>query len=255
MLAHPLASARTLTSSFGRYVLLLVDAFAAPPAELRRHWADFLQQMVRTGLESLPIVMLAGVFTGGVTTVQSIYQMTNPLIPKSTVGAIVVPSIVLELGAVVTAFVLAGRVSARIAAEIGAMRTTEQIDALEVMGLSAPGYLVAPRVVAGTLMFPVLYVAACGMGIVAGVAAAAHSDQLSSAEFLLGARTYFKPFDALYGSVKAVVFGFIITSVACYKGYYAGGGAEGVGESTTQAAVLACIFVLLTDYLLAVLLL
>lgn len=251
MLSFLQAKLKTPAASLGRYVLLLWRAFTAPPRELARHRADFSRQMMRLGLASLPIVMLAAAFTGGVTTVQAIYQMRSPLIPKSTIGAIVVPSMILELGVLVAAFILAGRVGARIAAEIGAMRASEQIDALEVMGLSAPGYLVAPRVVAGTLMFPVLYVAACVVGAGAGTLVASASGALTPAEFILGARSFFTPFDALYGCTKALVFGFIITSVACYKGYYVEGGAEGVGESTTEAAVTSCIFVLLADYVLA----
>lgn len=241
-------------SGLGRYVLLMARAFAEP-SELRRYRKDFFYQMVRLGVASLPIVMMASAFTGGVMTVQTIYQMTSPLMPASTVGAIVSPSMILELAALVTAFMLAGRVSARVAAELASMRVTEQIDALSVMGLSPEAYLVAPRVVAGVLTFPVLYVAACVVGIGAGAGVAGASDAVTAADFLQGAHTYFRRFDVIYGLIKSLVFGFAVTSVACYKGYYAHGGAQEVGESATRAAVGSCVFVLVADYLLAITLL
>jgi phospholipid/cholesterol/gamma-HCH transport system permease protein len=244
------AFGRILAEPVGAFLLLLRDAFSTP-RDFARYRDDFLVQMRRVGIDSLPVVMLAAAFTGAVTTLQSIYQMTSPLIPRSTIGAVVVPTIILELGVIITAFILAGRVGARMAAEIASMRVNEQIDALEVMGLNASGYLVAPRVVAGTLMLPILYVAACGVGSAAGYLAAAGSDFLTTQQFIEGARQFFTTFSAFYGTIKAVVFGFIITSVACYQGFTAEGGAEGVGRSATRAAVLSCVYVLVADFVLA----
>jgi phospholipid/cholesterol/gamma-HCH transport system permease protein len=210
---------------------------------------------MRVGVESLPIVAIAAAFTGGVTTEQTIYQMRYPLIPESTVGAIVVPSIILEFGALITAFILAGRVSARIAAELGSMRTGGQIDALDVMGIRSSGYLILPRVLAGVATFPLLYIVATVVGSTAGLGVASASSTVTTAEFLSGARSFFTGFMAVYGLVKAIVFGFLITSIACYVGYYTDGGAQGVGRSATQAAVAACVFILVADYLLAILML
>ena len=186
---------------------------------------------------------------------QAAYQLVSPLIPKSVIGAIVAPSIILELGAVVTGFILAGRVGARIAAELGTMRVSEQIDALEAMGLNSVGYLVLPRVLAGLVMFPVLYVVACVVGIGGAVMVADWGGFLPRGEFIAGARQFFQPFDAMFGVIKMTTFGFVITSIACYHGYYTRGGAEGVGRATTTAAVVSCVFILLSDLLLAVLLL
>jgi phospholipid/cholesterol/gamma-HCH transport system permease protein len=135
------------------------------------------------------------------------------------------------------------------------MRTGGQIDALDVMGVSASGYLVMPRVLAGVLTFPLLYVLASVVGTGAGLAVASASEAMTAAEFLSGARSFFTDFMAFYGVVKAFVFGFLITSIACYVGFYTDGGAQGVGRSATRAAVATCIFVLLADYLLAVLML
>jgi len=135
------------------------------------------------------------------------------------------------------------------------MRVTEQIDALEAMGLNSIGYLIVPRVLAGIIMFPVLYLIACFVGITGGMTVAHFGGYLTAGEFMQGAREFFKPFDPVFGLIKSVVFGFAITSISCYKGYYTGGGAEGVGRSTTEAAVLSCVYILVADLLLALLLL
>jgi phospholipid/cholesterol/gamma-HCH transport system permease protein len=236
--------------ALGRYSLLLMQAFASL-GEFRQYRKNLFDQMVRIGIESIPIVALAAAFSGAVTTVQTAYQLVSPLIPKTIIGSIVAPSMILELGAVVTGFILAGRVGARIAAELGTMRVTEQIDALEAMGLNSIGYLIVPRVIAGIVMFPVLYIVACFVGISGGLLVAEFSGYLSPAEFIDGAREFFQPFDPVFGVIKSIVFGFVITSISCYKGYYTAGGAEGVGQSTTQAAVSSCVYLLLADLILA----
>ena len=236
--------------ALGRYSLLMTQAFGSLH-ELNVYRKNLLDQMVKIGIESIPIVALAAAFSGAVTTVQTAYQLTSPLYPKSIIGAIVAPSMILELGAVVTGFILTGRVGARIAAELGTMRVTEQIDALEAMGLNSIGYLIIPRVLAGVLMFPVLYIAAVFVGIGGGILVADVGGWLAAGEFIDGAREFFNPFDPVFGVIKSLVFGFVITSISCYKGYYTGGGAEGVGRSTTQAAVTSCVYILLADLLLA----
>lgn len=245
----------SLLRHIGRYFSLMGEAFRKPIYDGSTYRQNLARQMTRVGVESIPIVLLAAAFTGGVTTEQTIYQMRYPLIPESTVGAIVVPSVILELGVLITAFILAGRVSARIAAELGAMRIGGQIDALDVMGVSPAGYLVMPRVLAGVVTFPLLYVLASVVGAGAGYGVVALSDAITTAEFVAGARSYFTGFMAFYGMVKAIVFGFLITSIACYVGYRTEGGAQGVGRSATRAAVATCMFVLLADYILAVVML
>ena len=242
--------ARTL----GRYVLLHVGALSML-GDVKLYRKNLFSQMVQIGTESIPIIALAAAFSGAVTTVQTAYQLVSPFIPRSIIGSIVAPSMILELGAVVTGFILAGRVGARIAAELGTMRVTEQIDALEAMGLNSVGYLILPRIIAGIVMFPVLYVLACLVGIGAGVIIADLGGFVSSGEFVQGAREFFKPFDAWFGLIKSITFVFIITYVSCFKGYHTTGGAEGVGRSTTQAAVTSCVFILIADLFLAVFLL
>ena len=245
-----------LVEGFGRYCVLLARAFNLPrdlrPKLYARH---LLTQMVRVGVDSLPIVALATAFSGGVTTVQGLYQLENPLLPVSLIGTFTQQAVFLELGTLVTAFVLTGRVGARIAAELGTMRVTEQIDALEAMGISSRSYLIVPRVAAGIVMFPLLYVFSCVVGMAAGAFVSVLSERLSAGAFWDGARLYFKPYDVVFGLTKSLVFGFIITSISAYKGYYARGGAEGVGTATTEATVMCCVFVLLADYLCAAILL
>jgi phospholipid/cholesterol/gamma-HCH transport system permease protein len=238
----------------GRFSLLMVHAFGSLH-EVKMYRENLVQQMVRIGIDSIPIVALAAAFSGAVTTVQTAYQLVAPFIPDSVIGSIVAPSMILELGAVVTGFILTGRVGARIAAELGTMRVTEQIDALEAMGLNSIGYLIIPRVLAGVVMFPVLYIMATFVGIAGGMAVADLAGFLPAGEFIEGAQAFFNPFDPVFGVIKSLVFGFLITAISCYKGYYTGGGAEGVGRSTTQAAVTSCVFILLADLLLAILLL
>jgi len=240
--------------ALGRYAILMGRAFASVD-EIRTYWKNLFIQMVRIGIDSIPIVALAAAFSGAVLTVQTAYQLESPFIPKSIIGSIVAPSIMLELGVVVAGFILSGRVGARIAAELGTMRVSEQIDALEVMGLNSVGFLILPRVLAGVLMFPMLYVVSCVVGIGTGILSGHLGGFLSVAEFLDGARQFFKLLDPFIGLIKSFVFGFIVTSVACYKGYYTSGGAVGVGDSTTQAAVLSCVFILVADLVVAILLL
>ena len=240
--------------ALGQYVILIARAFSSLD-EIRVYGKNWMDQMVRIGIESIPITALAAAFSGAVLTVQTAYQLASPFIPKTIIGSIVAPSMLLELGAVITGFILAGRVGARIAAELGTMRVSEQIDALEAMGINSISFLIVPRVLAGLVMFPVLYIAASLIGIGGGVLVGELGGFISAGEFMEGARQFFKPFDPYFGLIKALTFGYIITSVACFKGYYTTGGAEGVGESTTEAAVLSCVFILLADLLLAIVLL
>jgi len=146
---------------------------------------------------------------------------------------------------------LAGKVGARVATELGTMRVSEQVDALESMGFNSVAFLVVPRVLSGMIMFPILYIIAATSGVLGGLLAGMASGAIPASEYMLGAREFFFPWDVLFGLLKAFVFGFIITSVSCYKGYNAQGGAEGVGNSTTQATVLSCVYVLLADFVLA----
>ncbi len=238
----------------GQYATLLYHALRSI-LEFSTYRKNLFQEFVKIGYESIPIIMLTGVFTGAVLTLQTAYQLDTDIYPASIVGSIVGQSIIIELAAVIGALVLAGKVGARISTELGTMRVSEQIDALESMGFNSVTFLVVPRVLSGILMFPVLYVVAAVMGISGGLLAGSLDGILPAAEFMQGAREFFFPEDVIFGVVKSFVFGFVITSISSFKGYYASGGAEGVGNATTQATVLSCIYVLLSDFVLAALLL
>ena len=239
----------------GQYATLLYHALRSI-LEFSTYRKNLFQEFVKIGDESIPIIMLTGAFTGAVLTLQTAYQLgADTLLPISVVGSIVGQSIIIELAAVIGALVLAGKVGARISTELGTMRVSEQIDALESMGFNSVTFLVVPRVLSGILMFPVLYVVAAAMGISGGLLAGSLDGILLAAEFMQGAREFFFPEDVVFGVVKSFVFGFVITSISSFKGYYASGGAEGVGKATTQATVLSCIYILLSDFALAALLL
>lgn len=239
---------------FGQYAELLYQALRSS-TEFSTYRKNLFQEFVKVGYESIPIIFLVGIFTGAVMTIQTAYQLDTDIYPSDIIGAIVAQSIIIELAAVISALVLAGKVGARISTELGTMRVSEQIDALESMGFNSVSFLVVPRILAGLLMFPILYVTASVFGIIGGVTAGALDGILPVAEFMSGARAFFFESDIIFGMVKSVVFGFVITSISCFKGYNAFGGAEGVGTATTQATVLSCIFVLLADFALAALLL
>ncbi len=240
--------------NIGRFAILMSLAFKSL-REVRSYWHNFQIQLVRVGFDSIPIVALAAAFSGAVTTVQTAYQLVSPFIPPRIIGSVVVPSLIMELAAVVTGFILSGRVGARIAAELGTMRVTEQIDALEAMGLNSVGYLIVPRILAGIVMLPVLYVAACVVGVGGGIIAGELTGVVSAGEFIQGAREFHNPFGPYFGLIKAFVFGFLITAVSCYIGYFTKDGADGVGRSTTRAAVMSCVLILFADLILAILLL
>ncbi|MBO6575845.1 MAG: ABC transporter permease [Rhodothermales bacterium] len=214
-----------------------------------------MHQAVRVGFEALPVVMLASAFAGIVTTVQTAYQLQNVILSEDTVGAVVVPTLMLEMCALVPGLVMASRVGASIAAELGTMKVTDQIDALEAMGINSLGYLVIPRVLGAVLMFPALYVASTLVAVIAGGAAGSLLDYLPFEAYIRGARTYFLPFDAFYGMTKSLAFGVVITCIACWKGFSTTGGADGVGRSATEAVVTSCVNILIVDYILAELLL
>lgn len=238
----------------GRYSKLIYEAIRSS-FEVGMYRKNLVHEMVKTGLDSLPIIILAGFFTGAVMTIQTSYQLVAGFIPASTIGSIVSQSLLIELAAVISALVLAGRVGARIATELGTMAVSEQIDALESMGFNSVTFLVMPRVLAGVFMFPVIYVAAVVAGISGGLLSGILTGSVPVADFMLGARMVFTPADVSFGIIKSFVFGYIITSISCFKGYFATGGAEGVGQATTQAAVLSCIYILTADFVLAFVLL
>jgi phospholipid/cholesterol/gamma-HCH transport system permease protein len=210
------------------------------------------EQMQIMGVNSLPLIVLTSIFTGAVSSLQAAYQFQG-YIPMRYLGTAVGKAVVIELGPVLTALVVSGRVGASIAAELGTMKVTEQIDALETMALDPVRYLVVPRFLAGITMLPVLTIFADFVAIVAGLAVATLVIGMTSYTFLNGVKLFFHLQDLFGGLAKALVFGGIIAIVGCFQGFRTTGGAEGVGSSTTKAVVLSSILVLLSDYVVAAL--
>ena len=205
-----------------------------------------LGQMAKVGVESVPIAVFIATFTGIVMALQASYTFTGA-IPLYFVGTLVGKTMILELGPVLTGLALAGRVGANIAAELGTMRVTEQIDALETLAYDPVAYLVVPRVLAGILMFPAVVVIATGIGIVAGWGTSLQLLDMSTPEFVKGLRLFFRPFDVEFAVIKSLSFGFVVTSIGCFFGFTTRGGAEGVGRSTTRAVVVASMVILVLD--------
>jgi phospholipid/cholesterol/gamma-HCH transport system permease protein len=203
-------------------------------------------QMRRLGVGSLPIGVFIALFTGIVLSLLASYSFTGA-VPLYFVGTLVEKTITLELAPVLTGLALAGRVGANIAAELGTMRVTEQIDALETLGYDPHAYLVVPRVLAGILMFPVVVGAAMVMGVASGWLASIGLLDISSADFVKGLRLFFSTFDVRYGLVKASSFGFMVTLIGSVRGLRAGGGAEGVGRAATDAVVYSAVMILVLD--------
>ncbi|MGD8495880.1 MAG: ABC transporter permease [Gemmatimonadales bacterium] len=218
-------------------------------------WVPLTPQQVRQiGIDSVPVALFIALFTGIVLALQSSYTFTG-IVPLYFVGVLVAKSIMLELGPVLTGLALAGRVGANIAAEVGTMRVTEQIDALEMMAWNPVSYLVVPRVVAGVIAFPIVTALALGAGIAAGWITSISLLDLSTQEFIRGVRMFYDPFDIRYPLIKAASFGAVVTMVGALHGYHTSGGAAGVGRATTRSVVLSCMLILVLDAVWAVILL
>jgi phospholipid/cholesterol/gamma-HCH transport system permease protein len=241
------------TAHVGRVSMLVVDLVRSLN-EVRIWLPRMFTEAWNIGVGSLFIVLLISGFAGGVTALQARYQFTGT-IPIYYLAGVIVESIVLELGPVLTGLILAGRIGARYAAELGTMRVTEQIDALESLGRSPSSHLIIPRVIAGLIMIPVLTVFADVMGIGAGWFSMKLVLPITDSDFAYGARTFWRPFDATYSVIKAFFFAGCITIISCYMGFNTQQGAEGVGRSTTGAVVSSSVMILLLDVILTKLLL
>ena len=240
-------------SHAGRFFFMLLDLVRGI-LEWRVWVPRTLQQTVSVGYGSAFIVLLVAGFAGAVTSLQAGYQFTGQL-PLYVAGGIISESMILELGPVLTGLILAGRIGARYAAELGSMRVTEQIDALESLGRSPVTHLLLPRILAGVIAIPALVMLANAFGIVVGFITAKSSLGLTYADFEFGARYFFRPLDLWYSLVKSYAFAGAVTIIPCYIGFNTQQGAEGVGRSTTQAVVASSVTVLMLDTILTKLIL
>ncbi len=238
-------------TQMGQIALLLVSAsywLVRPPWR----WRLFFKQMEFIGVHSVFVVALTGLFTGMVLALQTYYAFSM-FSAESLVGATVALSMTRELGPVITALMVTGRAGSAIAAEIGTMRVTEQVDALHVMAINPVQYLVLPRIVAGVIVLPLLTIISDFIGVVGGYLVGVKILGINSAMFMNKIYEFLEGEDIYNGLTKAAVFGLLLTLIGCYKGFYTSGGAEGVGRSTTQAVVMASVLILMSDYVMTAL--
>ena len=243
------ARALDWVAEVGRVTLMLRDVarFLAPGI---RSFGRVVQQMNAIGVGSLWLVFVVSLFTGAVAAVQAAYQFTS-VVPRRYLGSVILRSVIIELGPVLTALVIGGRVGASIAAELGTMKVTEQIDALRAMAIHPVRYLVVPRVVAAVIMLPVITIFSDAIAIFGGYVVAITSIGVSPHTYTQSLKDFFLLKDLWSGLIKAFVFGGIIGTMGCYHGFATEGGAEGVGMATTRAVVASCVLVLISDYVLA----
>ncbi|MEX1201621.1 MAG: ABC transporter permease [Ferruginibacter sp.] len=239
---------------FGKYILMLKGMFSKPE-NTKLYWKEFMHQCSDIGIGSLGIVSIISVFMGAVSTVQTAYQLISPLIAKTAIAQIVRDTVILEFAPTLVCIVLAGVVGSKIASELGNMRVSEQIDALEIMGINTKTFLIMPKIIAAIVTIPMLVVIAMVLGIYGGRLAGSTAGILSIETFDRGLVEGFMPFNVTFSLIKAYTFAFIISSIPAYYGYYVKGGALEIGRSSTKSVVVSCIMILLADYALAALLL
>ena len=231
-------------------VTLLIGETARLTGPGLRSFRLVVQQMAAIGVNSLWLVVVVSIFTGAVAAVQAAYQFSS-VVPLKYIGSVILRSVVIELGPVLTALVVGGRVGASIAAELGTMKVTEQIDALEAMAINPVRYLMVPRVVSAIVMLPVLTIFANAIAIFGGFVVSVTTVGVTAHVYITGLKDFFYFKDLFSGLLKAVFFGGIIGWMGCYHGFRTEGGAEGVGLATTRAVVSSCVLVLIIDYVLA----
>jgi phospholipid/cholesterol/gamma-HCH transport system permease protein len=230
----------------GNYFLLLKRVFSKPQ-KYSVYYKQILQEIDSLGIGSLGLIAIISVFMGGVITIQSAYNFNSPFIPLYAIGLGTRESIVLEFSPTIISLILAGKVGSNIASEIGTMRITEQIDALEIMGINSASYLIFPKIVAAVFINPFLVVISMFLGVFGGYIMGITTGACSSYEYIFGIQTLFVPFNIYYSLTKTIVFAFIITSVAAYQGYYTKGGALEVGKASTRSVVYNSILILIAN--------
>lgn len=240
---------------FGKYMMMLRGS-VSKPEKASMYLNEFFRQAYEIGVGSLIIIAIVSTFVGAVTAVQFSYQLRSiSLVPMWWMGSIVRKSMILELAPTISSLLLSGKVGSNIASELGSMRTTEQIDAYEIMGVNTPSYLVGPKIFASLLVVPMLVVLAVFLGVIGGWLAGVLGGYYTTAEYVRGVQDAFAAKDVNVMLIKSVLFGFIISSVSCYKGFYVEGGAIEIGKASTQAVVLSCIIIIITNFVVASILL
>ncbi len=240
--------------SIGKYFIFLGSLFVNRES-FRTYVNLIIDESVLLGVSSIFIVAIVSTFMGAVTAVQTAYNLVSPLIQDYIIGTLVRDMTVQELAPTVISLVFAGKVGSSISSGLGTMRITEQIDALEVMGINSASYLVLPKIIASIIMYPLLVILAMFLSIYGGYIAGTLTNVITEQEYIYGIRLDFNPYTIKFAMIKSVVFAFLISSISAYKGFYTKGGALEVGIASTSAVTNSCIAILLADYLLAALLL
>ena len=238
----------------GKYFILLSKVFAKPEKK-SVYYKQIVKEIHSLGLNSIGIVIIISAFMGAVITLQTAYNMENPLLPLYLIGLGCRDSMILEFSSTMIALILAGKVGSSIASELGTMRVTEQIDALEIMGVNSASYLILPKIIAAVFFNPILTTISIIVGVFGGWVAVLATGVVSSEYFIIGIQYAFIPFYITYAMVKTVFFAFIITSVSSFHGYFVKGGSIEVGKASTRAVVYSSIVILLFNVILTQLLL
>ena len=239
---------------FGRYVMFIGSLFVRRES-FKTYYKLVLEESLQIGVKSILLIALVSAFMGAVTTVQTAFNLVSPFVPKFVISQVVREMIILELAPTIMAIIYAGKVGSSMAGGLGTMRITEQIDALEVMGINSASYLVLPKIIASILMYPLLVIVAGFCGLLGGYLVGSIGNIITPYDYVYGIRSSFNEFTITFALIKSVVFAFMISSISSFKGYYTHGGALEVGIASTAAVTSSVIAVLIGDYLLAELLL
>ncbi|MFI3322433.1 MAG: ABC transporter permease [Rikenellaceae bacterium] len=233
----------------GRYTMLMGKVFSHP-VKRKIFFKQLVDEMDKLGLNSVAIVIIISFFIGTVVVIQMAINLENPFIPKYLIGYATRETLILEFSSTIVALILSGKIGSNIASEIGSMRITEQIDALEIMGINSASYLILPKIVAALFFFPFLTLLSMFCGVIGGYIIVFSLNSITPSQYVMGLGSFFKTYSVIYGVTKAFVFGFIVTSVASFYGYYAKGSSLEVGRSSTKAVVTSIIAVLIFNLIL-----
>lgn len=238
----------------GDYLILISQAFRKPDKALvfRKR---LLHEFYNLGFTSIGIVLILSVFVGAVATILVAYNIDSPLIPEKMVGFTARQMIILEFSPTIISLILAGKLGSQIASEIGSMKVTQQIDALQVMGINTANYLILPKIIASLLFIPVLIIFSIVIGILGGWLACIVANVITPTNYVIGLRAWFEPFSVTFAMIKTIVFAFLISSISSYIGYSVKGGSVEVGKASTQAVVISSIAIIIFDLILTQMLL
>ncbi|MCP4122042.1 MAG: ABC transporter permease [Bacteroidetes bacterium] len=234
---------------------MMLRSLFVRPERWHMYMKETFRQMNEIGVGSVIIIAIISIFIGAVSTVQFAHNLSDSFVPMMYVGYVVKESMILEFAPTISCLILAGKVGSNISSELGSMRLTEQIDALEIMGVHTKAYLIGPKLIAALTMIPLLVVISAAVGIWGGMMAGVASGYISKSDYILGVLSWFDSYNIFVMLLKSVTFSFLLTSISCYQGFYAYGGALEIGKASTRAVVVSSIMVLFSDYILAWLLL